>query len=271
MPRRSIAAFRFGFAVLSTAALTISAFSSESVHQYVLPDFTTSNNFEFRTGELLSVPLFNTLNNRLVLAGVAVKLENTCTQQYSVTNVGQTAGFGVVRATRGIIASGPDGQFWGPPFGWSGSGPYLEPGQTGTATVRGTHTRTRGFGGLSAQPWVGVGSATVAMDITVTHALENPVQFTATHIGGTSPGPLVTVTYNYKCVGDIDEDGVIGVSDLLAIINAWGYVGLCMTEGSYHVCPEDVSPANGALWGDLYVGVPELLAVINGWGNCPAP
>jgi hypothetical protein len=109
------------------------------------------------------------------------------------------------------------------------------------------------------------------MDITLTHALDNPASFTATHIGGSSPGPTVTVTYDYKCVGDIDEDGVIGVSDLLAIINAWGYVGICMDGTTFVVCPEDISPANGANWGDGYVGVPELLAVINGWGDCPVP
>jgi hypothetical protein len=52
---------------------------------------------------------------------------------------------------------------------------------------------------------------------------------------------------------DISGDGVVGVPDLLAVINAWG------------VCPPPMlCPAN--LNGDNAVGVPDLLLVINNWG-----
>lgn len=56
-------------------------------------------------------------------------------------------------------------------------------------------------------------------------------------------------------IGPPGGDGVVGVPDLLALINAWGpCVG----------CPEDIAPPGG----DGVVGVPDLLALINGWGPC---
>ena len=54
------------------------------------------------------------------------------------------------------------------------------------------------------------------------------------------------------CIGDIDEDGTVGVTDLLAIVGMWGETG-------------------GA--GDIdesgTVGVGDLLMAIDAWGDCP--
>lgn len=64
------------------------------------------------------------------------------------------------------------------------------------------------------------------------------------------------------CLGDIappEGNGVVGVPDLLAIINGWGD---CPAVPS--ICDGDI--AGGC--GDRSVGVPDLLAVINSWGNC---
>lgn len=58
-----------------------------------------------------------------------------------------------------------------------------------------------------------------------------------------------------ECPEDIDEDGSVGFTDLLAVLSAWG-----PCEG----CAEDVD-------GDDSVGFTDLLAVLSGWGPCPAP
>ena len=62
------------------------------------------------------------------------------------------------------------------------------------------------------------------------------------------------------CLGDVTEDNVVGVPDLLAVINAWGACG--------PPCAADVSPTPVCGMGDGTVGVPDLLLVINRWAAC---
>jgi hypothetical protein len=75
----------------------------------------------------------------------------------------------------------------------------------------------------------------------------------------TSRAAELTVT---SCVGDIAGagglDGVVGVPDLLAIINSWGP---CPPP-----CAADLAPAGSP---DGTVGTADLLALINAWGPCP--
>jgi hypothetical protein len=60
------------------------------------------------------------------------------------------------------------------------------------------------------------------------------------------------------CPADINGDQQVGVSDLLAVIGAWGPCG--------GTCP----PAcTGDVNADCNVGVADLLAVISAWGPCP--
>ena len=54
-----------------------------------------------------------------------------------------------------------------------------------------------------------------------------------------------------SCNADIDNDGFVGVSDLLRIIDAWG---AC-------TCEEDLN-------NDGFVGVSDLLIIIDAWGVC---
>ncbi len=65
----------------------------------------------------------------------------------------------------------------------------------------------------------------------------------------------VKIGYNYcnenACVGDINGDGEIGVTDILAVIAQWG------TNGS-----ADVN-------GDGEVDVSDLLLIVGSWGPCP--
>jgi hypothetical protein len=62
------------------------------------------------------------------------------------------------------------------------------------------------------------------------------------------------------CSADVSgDDGVVGVPDLLTVINSWGPCAPPPTD-----CPADLSPSCG----DNAVGVPDLLEVINGWGPC---
>lgn len=59
------------------------------------------------------------------------------------------------------------------------------------------------------------------------------------------------------CPADINGNNVVNVTDMLAVINAWG---ACAAQ-----CPADIAP----LCGDDQVNVADLLATINAWGSCP--
>ena len=75
-------------------------------------------------------------------------------------------------------------------------------------------------------------------------------------VNGGAPGASATlggidnVVLGSAVAGDIDGDGLVAVSDLLAILSAWGD---CPA-----LCPEDVD-------GDGTVGVGDLLVVLGGW------
>jgi hypothetical protein len=56
-----------------------------------------------------------------------------------------------------------------------------------------------------------------------------------------------------ECLADLDGDGVVGISDLLDLLAAWGPCG---------ECPADIN-------GDGDVGIADLLALLAGWGPCP--
>ncbi len=55
------------------------------------------------------------------------------------------------------------------------------------------------------------------------------------------------------CPADINDDGVVNVLDLLAVLSAWGMTGNL---------PEDIT-------GDGIVDVLDLLEVLSAWGPCP--
>jgi len=57
-----------------------------------------------------------------------------------------------------------------------------------------------------------------------------------------------------QCVGDLDDSGDVGVSDLLAVLAAWG-----PCEGK---CPEDFDGCGS-------VDVGDLLTLLSNWGPCP--
>ncbi len=69
------------------------------------------------------------------------------------------------------------------------------------------------------------------------------------------------------CIADIAPagsggDGQVNVSDLLAVIAAWGACG------DPSDCPADIAPASARAVGDGVVNVSDLLAVIAAWGPC---
>lgn len=61
------------------------------------------------------------------------------------------------------------------------------------------------------------------------------------------------VSFDTGCIGDIDGDSTVGVSDLLIVIDEWGR---CQPD-----CSGDVT-ANGS------VGILDLLQVLKHWGSC---
>jgi hypothetical protein len=58
------------------------------------------------------------------------------------------------------------------------------------------------------------------------------------------------------CLGDINGDNVVNVSDLLLLLGAWG---TCPTPDN---CPGDFN-------GDGVVNVADLLIMLSAWGACP--
>ncbi len=84
----------------------------------------------------------------------------------------------------------------------------------------------------------------------------NVTQAACTSGGGTYQGNNVTcgaVSCPQPCPPDVNHDGQVNVTDLLAVINSWG---------ACPGCPADIN-------NDGQVNVTDLLAVINGWGPCP--
>jgi hypothetical protein len=65
---------------------------------------------------------------------------------------------------------------------------------------------------------------------------------------------FVGMTSACECIADISGDGIVGVTDLLSVIAAWG---TCVS------CDADLN-------GDGIVNVSDLLTVISFWGNCPS-
>ena len=63
-------------------------------------------------------------------------------------------------------------------------------------------------------------------------------------LAGAAPNP---------CPWDLEDDGSVGVADLLALLSDWG-----PCEG----CPADFD-------GDGSVGLSDLLALLASWGACP--
>lgn len=76
--------------------------------------------------------------------------------------------------------------------------------------------------------------------------------------GGFWPG----ATPAGDCPSDINNDNTVDVTDLLAVITAWGSCPLpCPPR-----CAADIAPPGA---GDCAVNVNDLLAVITAWGACP--
>ncbi len=86
--------------------------------------------------------------------------------------------------------------------------------------------------------------------------LQNPFGTKLDGNGDGTPGDSWTQSFIFEpCQGDVNCDTVVNVSDLLAVIGAWGN-----------------SPGGRAdVNGDEVVNVSDLLAVIAAWGSCPPP
>ena len=63
---------------------------------------------------------------------------------------------------------------------------------------------------------------------------------------------FTAVNTGEPCDADIDNDNIVGIADLLAVVDAWG---ICIG------CSADID-------GDSLVGITDLLAVVSAWGDC---
>ncbi len=84
----------------------------------------------------------------------------------------------------------------------------------------------------------------IDVDGTVYFTTDHPFQGFLYAIG---PGP------NLPCPADLDDDGSVGASDVLALLASWG---------PCRGCPADFDD-NG------FVGASDILALLANWGPCP--
>ena len=61
-------------------------------------------------------------------------------------------------------------------------------------------------------------------------------------------------TFDVTIVGDLDEDGTVGILDLLLLLSSWG------------PCPDPPEPCAADLDGDGAVGILDLLTLLANWG-----
>ncbi len=73
------------------------------------------------------------------------------------------------------------------------------------------------------------------------------------YVGDNTAGlQVIDVSSCELCPADLDDDGMVGVSDLIQILPAWGNKG----------GPEDLD-------GSGIVDIGDLLIVLSSWGPCP--
>ena len=78
-------------------------------------------------------------------------------------------------------------------------------------------------------------------------------------LGGayTLRGGFMTLPAAIPCLADSDNSGAVNVTDLLALLGAWG---VCSVPPAG--CPSDINT-------DGLVNVTDLLALLGAWGLCP--
>lgn len=127
-----------------------------------------------------------------------------------------------------------------------------------TATVDGTSF---------ASPYTaGVAALVLSVDPTLTpDELEDVLSSTAIDYGSAgydttyghgfvnARAALEAVVTTGTCTADVDGDGIVGVGDLLSVVDQWGPCSGC----------------NSDIDGDGQVGIGDLLSIVDLWGDCP--
>ena len=93
-----------------------------------------------------------------------------------------------------------------------------------------------------------------SINVTLADAINNAGQIAASGDDGVG-GAALLLTPIRSCVGDIDCDGFVGITDFLDLLAAWG--------------PQPNHPAD--LDGDGVVGIVDFLMLLGNWGPCPQP
>jgi hypothetical protein len=232
---------------------------------YPLSPFSSTDQFTYTLNDVFHVPQFHPIAGVHALKYVTVGVVyGPGSPTYKVTNTGMTTDFGVLKTTHGLVVNGPAGSIFGAPFGMTGGGPPINPGQSAlvSAYVGASTERQRGFNG--AQPYSGLGTVDISVAIDEVITINAP-NFTAEYVSGNAESGTLKVRYDYVCAGDSDDDNIVNINDLIAVINHWGVVGSCSPNIP---CLGDTYPL---LYGNGVVNIDDLLMVINHWGTCPAP
>lgn len=101
---------------------------------------------------------------------------------------------------------------------------------------------------------------------------------------GTRQVFLADLHFGYLPLGDLDGDGVVGISDFLEVLGAWGPCPIpcpADVDGNDYVDIADLlallaawgpNPGHPAdVDGDGFVGISDFLALLAAWGSCPPP
>lgn len=184
------------------------------------------------------------------------------------TNIGWPANLGSLISVAAMSSNGTLAS-----FSTHGSGLFISaPGESIRTTDR---SGSDGYGGGNtttidgtsfASPYAaGVAALVLSVDSSLTpDELEDILSSTAVDYGSggydttyghgfiNARAALEAVDTGGTCDSDIDGDGMVGVNDLLAVVDQWGVCGGCDAD----------------IDGDGMVGVNDLLAVVDQWGEC---
>ncbi|MEC9374087.1 MAG: DNRLRE domain-containing protein [Planctomycetota bacterium] len=139
---------------------------------------------------------------------------------------------------------------------WTNPGGDFVAAASGSATVAGLGSYTWMSPGMVAdvQAWLDDPASNFGwMVIGDEGSLQTAKRFDSRHAGeATRPMLVIENTAGSVCGADLDGDGVVGVSDLGALLGSWG-----------------AGPGPADLDGDGDVGPADLGALLGSWGPCP--
>jgi hypothetical protein len=218
-----------------------------------------SFDFPLSPGEaFFDIELFDDLNGTRQLDEVHVRLLATVGANVTVTNLSETLpAIDLIVFLTGLITTDLCDLHLGEPVNGDWDVDIIPPGETfdfGRVNVD-IDAETGTSDPLRLAEFIGDGTLPLHVYAEGTLSVQANVPVLLSFDDFRSTG-VVTITYVYSfvepCPSDINGDGVVDVSDLLAVLAAWGQ-------------PDEEADLNN----DGNVNINDLLMVLGDWGDCP--